>query len=382
MAMSAVGDLMIRAVTGRRGVRDWLAVQPLVFRDDPAWIRPLDLVERQRIDRRRNPFFNFGEAELFIAYRDGIPVGRISAHVNRRHIERHQDATGHFGFFDCIDDIDVARALFERARSWLRDRGLARMIGPVSFSINEDLGLLIDGFDTEPAIMCSHAPPYAGRLVEQCGLSKEVDLYAYRVDPDVAQKLTQRIAKLAVAAGQVRVRHLNLSDFKAESRIIFDIYNDGWRDNWGFVPFDETEIAALGREMKPLMRSKYGRIIEIDGRPVAMVVALPDINRVIAPFRGRLLPFNWARMLTAIRRDRWTTARVALMGIRKEYRGTPLAMGLLSLMISEIHKLQHEYALDWMEFSWILENNQPMVKLGSYIAGPPRRIYRVYAADL
>lgn len=387
MVMSAVGDLTIRELRDGRGVKDWLAVQPLVFRDDPAWIRPLDLVERRRIDRRHNPFFNFGEAALFVAYRGGVPVGRISAQVNQRHLDQHGDAAGHFGFFDCIDDQEVARGLLDRAGSWLRERGLKRVIGPTSFSINEDIGLLVDGFDTEPAIMCSHAPPYAGRLLEQCGFSKEIDLLAYRIDPRMAIKKSERLGTLFGAASQVKVRqikvrHLNLADFRAESQIIFDIYNDGWRDNWGFVPFDKTEIEVLGREMRPLMRSKFGRIIEIDGKPAATVVCLPDINRVIAPFRGRLLPFNWARLLAAIRRDRWTTARIAVMGIRMEYRKTPLAMTLLSQMITAMLKLEREYAFEWMEFSWILENNHPMVKVAEYLAGPPRRVYRVYTADL
>ena len=376
--MTRTGDLSIRAVEGARGRRDWLAVPQRVFGDDPFWIRPLDKIELDRISPRHNPFFGFGEEGLFVAYRGDMPVGRISAQINRRHLERYGDATGHFGFFDSVDDAAVARALFETARTWLKARGMTRMVGPCSFSINEDIGLLVAGFDTTPAVLCSHARSHQGRLVEACGLRKAMDLFAYRARLEEIPPEIERLANLMSYRGQLRVRHLDLRNYAREGGIIFDIFNDAWSENWGFVPFSAAEIEKIISDTRPIMRGKFGRIIEVDGEPAAMILALPDLNRVIAPFGGRLLPFNWIRLVDAVRRDRWTSARVPLMGVRKKYRRSPLAAGLLSVMIWEMLGLARSYDLDWIEFSWILETNGPMVRVAELAAGLPSRTYRVY----
>lgn len=376
--MTISGDLSVRSVESARARRDWLAVPQRIFADDPVWIRPLDKIELDRISSRNNPFFGFGEASLFVAYRGETPVGRISAQINRRHLERHQDATGHFGFFDTVDDLDVARALFETARSWLKARGMTRMVGPCSFTINEDIGLLVAGFNTAPAILCSHARPHQGRLVEACGLRKTMDLFAYRVGVAAIPPKIERLANLMRDRGQLRVRSLDLQHYAREGGIIFDIFNDAWSENWGFVPFSAAEIEKVISDTRPIMREKFGRIIEVDGEPAAMILGLPDLNRVIAPFGGRLLPLNWLRLVNAVRRDQWTSARVPLMGVRKMYRRSPLAAGILSVMISDMLGVARTYNLDWIEFSWILETNGPMVQVAELAAGQPTRIYRVY----
>lgn len=376
--MINTGDLSVRAVDGARARRDWLAVPQRVFADDPVWIRPLDKIELDRISPRHNPFFHFGEAALFLAYRGDTPVGRISAQVNRRHLDLHRDATGHFGFFDCVDDLEAATALFATARTWLKARGMTRLVGPCSFTINEDIGLLVAGFDTAPAVLCSHAKPHQGRLVEACGLRKSMDLFAYRVGSAAIPPKVERLASLTRDRGQLRVRSLDLAHYAREAAIIFDIFNDAWSDNWGFVPFSTAEIDKVISDTRPIMRGKFGRIIEVDGEPAAMILGLPDLNRVIAPFGGRLLPFNWLRLVDAVRRDQWTSARVPLMGVRKKYRRSPLAAGLLSIMAAEMLGLARTYNLDWIEFSWILETNGPMVQVAELAAGQPARVYRVY----
>lgn len=380
--MTSAPSIAVRQITGGQGVDDWLAVPYAVFAGDPCWIAPLLMQERQRISPRHNPFFSFGEAAFFVAYRDGAPAGRISAQVNRRHLDHHRDHTGHFGFFDCIDDDAAAEALVAAASHWLKERGLRRMLGPFNLTINEDIGLLVSGFDTPPSILSSHATPWAGGLLERRGLRKAMDLFAYRMNPSAAPPQFDRLAKLARQSGRVRVRQFDMSRYAAELALIFEIFNDAWSDNWGFVPFGASEIESLVKETRPIMRAKFGRIVDIDGAPAAMIVALPDLNNVIAPFKGRLLPFNWAKLIHAIWRDRWRTARVPLLGIRKEFRNTPIALAVLSLLLSEHLELGRDYDLDWVELSWVLEINGPMVKLGEIAAGAPSKVYRIYEKDL
>lgn len=374
--------VVVRTLGNGAPLADWLRVPHVVFAGDACWIPPLDLAEKQRISRKHNPLFAAGDAAFFIAYRDGAPVGRISAQIDQRHLSHHRDATGHFGFFDCIDDLAVARSLTGAAVDWLRERGLARMVGPFNLSINEDIGLLVDGFDTPPAILTSHAPRWAGRLLDGCGFTIVVDVLAYRMNPAQQRTEIRRLAALAQRTGRVRIRTVDVARFRDELELLFDIFNDAWSDNWGFVPVGPAEIDAVARDMRPIIRGKFGRIAEIDGVPAAMMVVLPDINRVIAPFGGRLLPFNWVRLVHAIWADRWKTARIPLLGIRKAHRGTPIAAGVLSLLISDFVELGRAYDLDWIEFSWVLETNTQMVKLAELAAGPAVKRYRIYEKSL
>lgn len=381
-SVTGPGSIEIRQIDSSSGIREWLEVPRVVFAGDPNWIPPLNLAERQRISPRHSPFFAFGEAAFFVALRDGRPVGRISAQINRRHLEHYKDDTGHFGFFNAIDDTRIAQALIEVAAGWLRDRGLHQMVGPFNLSVNEDIGLLISGFDTPPAILSSHARSWEGPLLEACGMHKVADLLAYRMKPAEAPDQLARLATLARRLGRVKVRSFDMSRYAEDVATVFDIFNDAWSDNWSFVPASDAEIAALTRETRPFMQGKFGRIAEVDGVPVAMIVALPDINNVIAGFGGRLLPFNWAKLMFAIKRDRWRTARIPLLGIRKVHRGTPLAPAILALLVAEILELGHAYDLDWVEFSWVLETNRAMVALAELAAGPACKRYRMYGIPL
>lgn len=380
--MNDRSGIEIRQISGARDVSAWLKVPSAVFAGDPYWIPPLNLTERQRISPRHNSFFTFGDAAFFVALRDGRPVGRISAQINRRHLEQHRDATGHFGFFNAIDDPEIAAALVKAASEWLKARGLSSMTGPFNLTINEDTGLLISGFDSPPSILSSHARAWEGPLLEGCGLHKVVDLLAYRMRPSAPPHQLARLAKLARDSGRVHVRRFEMSRYAADVATIFDIFNDAWSDNWGFVPVSDSEVAAMVRETRPFMQGKFGRIAEVDGVPAAMIVALPDLNNTIAGFNGRLLPMNWLKLLLAIKRDRWRTARIPLLGIKKAHRGTPLAAAILSLLVSDMLELGRSYDLDWVEFSWVLETNLPMNALAKLAAGPPSKRYRLYSTLL
>jgi hypothetical protein len=368
----------VKALGRGATIRDWLSVPRLTLAGDPAWVCPLDLAERQRISPRHNPFFAFGEACFFVAYRDARPVGRISAQLNRRHLEHYGDRTGQFGFFDCVDDRSVAGQLFQAAADWMAARGLRRMQGPFNLTINQDAGLLVSGFDTRPTIMTSHCPRYTPALVEACGLTKAMDLRAYRVSSLAPVEKVVRLGKIARDSGRVRVRNIDLRRYAEEAQLLFDIFNDAWSDNWGFTAFSADEARATAAELRPFMRAKFGWIAEIDGEPAAMSIILPDLNEVIPSFGGRLLPLNWARLAYAVWNDDWHSARVPLLGVRKKYQSSPLAMGVLSLVVAELLKLSRQYGDVMVEFSWILETNRPMNAIAELAAGPPARVYRIY----
>jgi len=363
-------------------VADWLALPFAIFADDAAWVAPLTFHERRRISPRYSPFFKFADVALFLAYRGSAPVGRISAQVNRRHLERHHDSTGHFGFFDCLDDPEAARALVAAAESFLRARNVRRMVGPMNFSLNEECGCLISGFDISPAILMPHARSWTGPLLEGAGLGKEIDLFAYRMDTAKFAGPIGDIAAQADRTGGVSVRPFDMANYDAEVRTLVEIFNDAWDLNWGFVPFSSDEIDALLAELKPLIRGNYGRFVLFDRKPVAMMVGLPNINEIIAPFHGRLLPFNWAKLLWTLKREDTRSARVPLLGLRRAYQSSPIGGALLALLVRELITLARTYRMDWVEFSWVLETNRRLIKLAEMAAGPPVKIYRLYSKSI
>ena len=376
--MSNVAPLVVSQLEIPRQSNEWLAAPFAVYKDDPNWVPQLNLIEKQRISPKHAPFFTFAEAAFFIASRNGKPVGRMTAQKNHRHLEVHHDNTGHFGFFDCAEDPEAAHALVGAAAAWLKERGLTRMIGPLSFSINEECGCLIRGFDSPPAMLMPHGKPWMGPLLEQTGLSKEIDLFAYRTQP---KQLPPRIAELAGRAQRfgVKLRHFDMHRYRAEIELLVDIYNDAWSEAWGFVPFSAAEIDALAREMRPFFRNEYGRFLMVGGEEVGFAVALPDINRIIAPFRGRLLPFNWAKLVWSLKRETWHTARIPFLGVRKKWRATPRGSALVILLVRDLVLQASRYDIDWAEYSWVREFDTRMVALGEAIAGPPAKIYRIYS---
>jgi hypothetical protein len=379
---SSAPAVAIVAVEDRKTVGDWLAVPYAVFADDPAWVAPLNFLERRRISRKHAPFFTFGEARFFLAYRGGRPVGRISAQINRRHLERYRDDCGHFGFFDCQNDPDAAQALVGAAADWLRGRGMSRMVGPMNLSVNEECGCLVSGFDTAPAVLMTHARKWTGSLLEAAGLTKKIDLYAYRLTPGTLPRRVLEIAETARRTAGVSIRHFNVDRYADEVRTLIDIFNDAWSENWGFVPFSAAEIDALLAELRPLFRDHYGRFVLFNDVPVGFMLGMPNVNQAIAPFAGRLLPFNWLKLWWTLKREGIPTARVPLLGIAKAYQSTPMGGMLLALIISEFIAQMRSHNLEWVEFSWILETNKRMNNLARFAAGPPVKTYRIYGKSL
>ena len=344
-----MGMLTVRRIGEGARVADWIAVPVAVHRDDPHFVRQLDLKERMRIARPFNPFFRFGEAAFFVAYRDGRPVGRISAQVNRLHRETHDPHSGHFGFFDCENDLEAARALFDAARGWLAARGATSIAGPFSLSINEESGLLVEGFDSPPAMLMNHAMPFTGGLVEAAGLVKEMDTFAFRFRGDRDFPALDRLAAAAMRSGAYTIRPIRVDRFAEEVRLVIDVFNDAWSGNWGFVPYTDGEIQAMIRELKPFYRTEYGRFVEYEGRPIAVLLAIPDVNRIIAPFHGRLLPFNWWRLLRALRSGEAGVGRIPLMGIRRSHQGSMQAAGVLARLVCAFLNAAKSRTIAWAD---------------------------------
>ncbi len=366
-------------VSTSREMREFIRLPHVIYADDPAWVPPLDLERKEHLSRK-NPFFGHGEAQLFLARRDGRIVGRISAQINRLHLERYDDATGFFGFLEAVENEVIFRALFEAAEGWLRERGMKRVRGPFSYSINEESGLLVEGFEHPPVIMMGHARPWYGPMVEACGYGKAMDLIAYILHdlepmPGAALKLLERLKE----KGRLSVRPLNRKRLREELDLIMDIFNDAWANNWGYIPFTEAEIRKLGDDLNMIVEERDVWIASLDGEPSAMVVTLPDLNEWIRDFGGRLLPFNWARLIWRMKFGGPTkTVRMPLMGVRRKFHGKAVGSALALAVIDAARDHHAGRGVRQGELSWILETNRPTRKLIETLGGKPYKTYRVY----
>jgi hypothetical protein len=375
--------LRIEPVEGRRAMGTFLRMPAALYGDDRHWIAPLEFEMRERLNPRKAPFFQHGEAALWLAWRGTACVGRISAQINRAHLARHGDATGQFGLLEAADDAAVFEALLGTAAEWLRARRMRRVRGPFSLSINEESGLLIDGFDSPPFVMMGHARPYYAPRLEEQGFAKAKDLVAYRYDlaePPArsAMKLVERVEAMAA----IRFRPLDWARFDAELACIVDIFNDAWSDNWGFVAMSPAEIAHLAKSLKPIIDARNVWFAEIDGETAAMAVTIPNINEAIRDMGGRLLPFNWAKLAWRVKRRTITSARMPLMGVRKAHHNTMVGSALALGVIRGIYDYHLSLGVREMEFSWVLEDNRSTRRLIETLGGRVYKRYRIYEKAL
>ncbi len=374
------GTLRALPVKGRRGLRQFIRLPWSLYADDPAWVPPL-LMERRQHLSKRNPFFEHAHYRFWIAYRGARPVGRISAQVDQLHLQRYQDSTGFFGLLEAEDDGETFNVLINAAETWLRDQKMRRVLGPFNLSINQECGLLVDGFDTPPSVMMGHARPYYGSRIEENGYAKEKDLLAYRIDIDF--ELTKAMkAVIKKAARRVRIRSLRRERFGEELEILQDIFADAWSDNWGFVPFTKAEFNHLGQNLKHLVYSEYVQIAEVDGSPDAMIVAVPNVNEVIKDLDGKLFPFGWLKLLWRLKVTHPKTARVPLMGVRRRHHNSLLGAALAIMLIERLRRLGAKYGAKEVELSWILDDNVGMHNILESLGGVVYKRYRIYSKEL
>ena len=380
--MSDIDDapLSVEVVTQPRQMRQFLQLPHRIYASDPAWIAPLNLMKREQLSPK-NHFFEHARWRAWIAYRQGEPVGRISAQIDELHLQQHDDAAGYFGMLEADEDPAIIVALFGAAEDWLRSEGMRQVRGPFNLHVNDEVGLLVDGFSTPPYVLMGHALPWYGPAIEAQGYVGARDLLAYHVRPDFeAPRVMERLASRV--SDRVVVRSVRRKELLADAAIMLEIFNDAWQDNWGFVPLADAEWAETVTTLTKLMPDDYIQIAEYDGEPVAFIVALPNLNEAARDLNGRLLPFGWAKLLWRLKVRHPRTARVPLMGVRRRYQHSRLGPTLAFMVIDAVRKALHARGVTDVEMGWILEDNDGMRNIIETIGGEAYKRYRVYQKEL
>jgi len=374
-------QIEIREVTGKKALKAFIRVPWSIYKDDPNWIAPL-LFERKEALSSKNPFFRHAVWRAWIAYQDGRPVGRISAQIDELHQQRYNNNTGFFGLIEAPNDHEVFSALFEIAENWLRENGMQQIVGPFNLGINQEVGILVEGFDTPPRVMTSHSPRYYGAAIEACGYQPAQDMLAYELDihsytsPVSMQELISR------NADRVKVRQLDPKNKEADFDLMRDIFNDAWQDNWNFVPFTQEEFRTIGKELSMVVPADFMQIAEIDGEAAAFIVLLPDINEVSADLNGRLLPFGWAKLLWRLKVRFPKACRMPLMGVRQKYQKTIFGPTMAFMLIESVIMPGMSRKGETLEMSWILDSNKPTINIIEKFGGKLTKRYRMYEKDL
>ncbi len=363
-------------VADRRTLNDFIETPWSLYRDDPHWVPPLRFERRDALSPK-NPYFEHARWRAWVACRDGRPIGRISAQIDRLHLERYRDDTGFFGMIEAPDEPEVFQALFTVAEDWLREQGMRRARGPFNLSVNQESGLLVDGFDSPPYVMMGHARPWYGPRIEALGYRGAQDLLAYDIAvpyrPSAAlETLRRRFAR------RIRLRPLDRRRWRADLEILRDIFNDAWSDNWSFVPYTRAEFEAMGKELLMLVPREFIQIAEVGGEPAAFMVVLPNINEAIADLDGRLLPFGWLKLLWRLKLRHPRSVRTPLMGVRRKYHGGPLGATLAYSVIDACLAPTLARGVHRAELSWILEENRDMRGIIERIGGTVSKRYRMY----
>jgi hypothetical protein len=373
----------IREVRGdRKRTRDFLDVVRTIYAGDASYVRPLDMEVEATLDPKKNPFYEHGEAAAFVAYDGGKPVGRITASIDFAHLERYRDDTGFFGFFETTDDPAVAAALLREAERWLSARGMKRARGPLNLSMNGELGCLVEGFDEPPMLMMTHHRPYQGSLAERAGYVKAKDFYAWKYIPGEVPVRAQRAHDEIAALPEVVVRQVDTSDVLGDVRIIMDIFNDAWSDNWGFVPATEKEMLKMAEDMKLVLMPEIAFIVSIDGEPAAVSVGLPNVNELIDDLDGKLGPLGVAKILWRLKVRGPKSGRLFILGIKKKWRGVRKYAGLSAYLYVKMNQAAHYLGMKRAELSWTVEDNAPINSGIKLMGGKIYKVYRLYERAL
>lgn len=381
-------DIVIEQVSDKKGRAAFVDIGNMFAAREPHWVPQLRSEQIELITPDKNPFFGHAKAQLMIAWRQGKPVGRISAHIDKLALDMPKEqgfgpGTGMFGYFDAEDEA-VAHVLLAEAERWLRSEEMERVLGPISMSIWEEPGLLVRGQDHSPMIMMGHHPAQYRSWIESYGFEPAKTLLTY--DLDVSRDfppLIQRIVKSGERNDRISVRQVVKKDWDAEVDIILSILNDAWSSNWGFVPFTPEEIAHAGKKLRPIIFEPLNMIAELDGEPVAFMLTFPDINQVLKKIDGKLFPFGWFHLSRWLRKPKDAGMRVPLMGVKKELHNSRVASQLAFMMISHIRKNASAlYASQRGEIGWILDDNQGMVAIADAIESKINREYIVFSKSL
>lgn len=379
----AAHGLALRPVESRAALQAFIRMPLALYRDDPCYVPPLLFERRRHFDPRVNPFFREARSHFWLAMRGDRPVGRIGAVIDPAAQPPRSEPIGQFGYLEAEDDPAVFAALLGAAEEWLRSAGIGCIRGPFNPSINDECGLLIDGFGRPPMVMMGHARPYYGLRLEEAGYEKAKDLLAYEIRlEDRMPALGERLRARLGGEGRIAVRPIDRRRYAEEIRKVVDIFNDAWAENWGFVPLTGARLGHLERSLKPLLSPDLAVIAELDGVPAGMMVALPNLNEAIADLGGRLLPVGWVRLLWRLRAGRIRSARVPLMGVRRRFQRGLVGAAIMTLMFAALHSAGRRRGIERIEMSWVLEDNRPMRHLAEGMGATPYKTYRIYERRL
>lgn len=372
-----MGQIEIVPVSDKKQLARFIRLPERLHKSDPAYIAPLHM-EREEALSPKNPLFGHAEAQFFLAVKEGRDVGRISAQIDTLALSLRPEQPGMFGMLSAENDPEIFDVLLETAANWLRGKGMKAMQGPFNLNINEETGLLIDGFDTPAMLLMPHDLPYVAQHLERWGLVKAKDVYAYLYD--IRVDLPQSVKRLLERElpPDVKVRQLDMKNIKAEIQNVTSIFNDAWSQNWNFVPLTEAETDYLAKSLKPLLNSRMTSLVERNGEPVAFMIALPNLNEAIKGLDGKILPFGWAKLIWRLKVAGVKTARVPLMGVRRAASKDMIGSLLPYLMIDAVRKQGVQMGFTHIELSWILEDNFPMRRMIEGLDAKPYKTYRVF----
>jgi hypothetical protein len=380
--------ITVRPAKGKADEKAFVELPYRLYANDPNWVPPLKDEVYGLLNAAKNPWFEHGEAQLFLAERAGQVVGRISAHIDQLALSQPVEqgmgpGTGFWGFLEAEGE-ETAAALLSTAEDWLRAKGMTKSMGPFSFSYWDELGLLVETDDRPPVVMMGYsALDYAG-WTEASGYAAVEDLYTYAVEiADGFPELVNRIVASGERNSRIVIRRVDKSHFDSEAAIIIGILNDAWSDNWGFVPFTPAEIKYAGKKLKPLVFNDLIRIAEVDGEAVAFMMTIPDMNERLIHYGGALFPFNWAKLLWWLRKPQARTMRVPLMGVLKKLQSSRMASQLAMMLIEHIRRdAVAKYGATHGDFGWVLASNGPMRSVGEAVGGKVNKVYRIYEKAL
>lgn len=377
-------DIVVTPVAGKSDLKAFIDLPKRLFAGHKGYTAHLNSERQEAYSPAKNPLFKHVEVQFFLARRGGKVVGRITAQIDHAYLERYQDSTGHFGSVVAEDDPAIFAALFRAAEEWVRAKGMKRITGPFSLSVNEEVGLLVWGFDSRSVLMVPYDPPYAGPRVEACGYTKIKDLFSYDYDVQNApETIGKKLMARAGMADRVKVRQANMKMFDAEVRTVVNIFNDAWSDNWGFVPFTQAEIDHASKAFGPVIVPELCIFVEVDDEAVAFIIALANLNEAIAEFNGSLNPLNLVKLLWRLKIAGPESTRVPLMGVKKKFRNHPLmGAGLAMMAIDTLRANGKRLGKKTAELGWILEDNKPTNNIIRSVGGVHYKTHRIYEKAL
>lgn len=372
-----MAEIKIRKVENDSDKNQFINLPWKIYKDYPNWVPPLKFDVKNNLNPNKNPFFNHAKVELYLAEVEGRIVGRIAAIVNDNHNNFYKDKVGFFGFFECINDTRVSRALFDKAYEFLKSHGIDTMRGPVNPSTNDECGLLVDSFDSPPVMLMTYNPEYYIKLFEDYGLAKAKDLLALYIPKEVinnTKKMEQleRISNMVMKRENIKIRNVDLKDFDNEVQRVREVYNNAWQDNWGFVPMTEDEFKYIAKTLKAVVDKDFVVFAEVEGKTIGFSLALPDFNQVLKHLNGSLFPFGLFKLLYY--KNKIDLLRVIIMGVNKEYH----KKGIDAVFYQDVIKAGNRKGYKGAEISWVLEDNLAMKQTAEKLGAHVYKTYRIY----